>query len=178
MLERLRKRIGLFYARVHFREPDKVLTFTDAVKRARSVMVILPSERTHSELLRPLMQFIQSRFWGGNLTIIVPEEARPVERQLPRCDVIHLRQDDIGSFALPKKSIIHRIQQNEYDLVLDLNLEFFLPAAYLCKASRSRLRVGFATEYADTFFNFQIKTDATRNVKKVYERFAACLRMF
>jgi ADP-heptose:LPS heptosyltransferase len=178
MLERLRKRIGLLYAKVHFREPDKVLTFTDAVKRARSAMVILPSERTHSEMTRPLMQFIQSRFLAGNLTIIVPEEARPLVAQLPRCDVIHLRQDDIGSFALPKKSIIHRIQRNEYDLVLDLNLVFSLPAAYLCKASRSRLRVGFATEYADTFFNFQIKTDTARNVKTIYERFVACLGMF
>ena len=127
---------------------------------------------------RPLLQFIQSRFLGGNLTVIVPEEARPIVRQLPRCDVIHLRRDDIGSFALPKKGIIHRIQRNEYDLVLDLNVEFFLPAAYLCKASRSRLRVGFATEYADTFFNFQIKTNAARNVKTIYERFAACLDMF
>jgi ADP-heptose:LPS heptosyltransferase len=178
MLDRLRKRIGLFYAKVHFREPDKVLTFTDAVKRARSAMVILPSERTHTEMSRPLIQFIQRRFLGGNLTVIVPDEARSFERQLPRCDVIHLRQIDIGSFALPKKSIIHRIQRNEYDLVLDLNLEFSLPAAYLCKASRSRLRVGFATEYADTFYNFQIKRDAARNVKTVYERFAACLGMF
>ena len=174
----MRKRIGLLYARFHFREPDKVLTFTDAVKRARSALVVMPSEQMYSEMSRPLLQFIQSRFSGGNLTIIVPEEAKPVVRQLTRCDVINLRQDDIGSFALPKKEIINRIRRNTYDLVIDLNLKFSLPAAYMCKASRSRLRVGFATEYADTFFNLQIRTDASRNVKSTYERFAACLGMF
>lgn len=178
MFGQLRERIGLWYARIHFREPDKVQTFTDAVKRARSAMVVMPLGRAHSELSRPLLQFVQNRFHGGNLTVIVPEESRPVVQYLQRCDVIHLHNDDIGSFALPKKKIVRRIQQNEYDLVLDLNLEFSLAAAFLCKASRSRLRVGFATEYADTFFNLQIKTDATRNVKTIYERVAACLGMF
>ena len=178
MFERLRERIGLFYAKIHFREPDEVQTFTDAVKRARNALVIMPSDRIHSEMSRPLLQFIHNRFRGNNLTVIVPEEARPVVHQLPHCDVIHLHQNDIGSFALPKRGIIHRIQRNEYDLVVDLNVEFSLAAAYLCKASRSRLRVGFATEYADTFFNLQIKTDAARNVKTTYERLAACLGMF
>jgi hypothetical protein len=178
MFERLRARVGLWYAKFHFREPDRVQSFTDAVKRARNAMVIMPSHPAHSAMSRPLMQFIQNRFRGKNLTVIVPEESQPVIQQLPNCDVIHLRRDDIGSFALPKRGIVHRIQRNEYDMVLDLNLEFYLAAAYLCKASQSRLRVGFATEYADTFYNLQIRTDATRNIKTVYERFAACLGMF
>ncbi|MGD0339807.1 MAG: hypothetical protein ABSB78_13585 [Bacteroidota bacterium] len=178
MFERVRKRIGLFYAKIHFHEPDTVQTFTDAVKRARSALIIMPFQQIHSEMSWPLLQFVQNRFRGSNLTVIVPDEARPVVRQLPRCEVIHLHHNDIGSFSLPKRGIIHRIQRNEYDLVLDLNLEFSLAAAYLCKASRSRLRVGFATEYADTFFNLQIKTDGARNVKTTYERLAACLGMF
>jgi ADP-heptose:LPS heptosyltransferase len=178
MFNRLRERCGLLYARFHFREPDKVLTFTDAVKRARNAMVVLPGDWKQSESARPLMQFMQNRFRGGNLTLVVPENARTIEQQFQRCDIIRLRPDDIGSFSLPKREIVHRVQRMEYDLALDLNLQFSLASAYLCKASRSRLRVGFVTKYADTFFNFQIRTDAARNTRTTYERMATCLGMF
>ncbi len=178
MFNRLRERAGLLYARFHFREPDKVLTFTDAVKRARNAIVVLPADRKQSEMARPLMQFMQNKFHGTNLTLVVPEAARTAEQQFQRCEIVRLREDDIGSFSLPKREIIHRIQRTEYDLALDLNLQFSLATAYLCKASRSRLRVGFATEHADTFFNFQIRADAARNARSTYERLASCLGMF
>ncbi len=179
MFTRLRKNIGLLYARFYFRrDPDRVMTFTDAVKHARTAIVFMPVDQRQSESARLLLNYFQNKFRGSKLTIVLQEDTQSSFLNSVSCEVLRLKKDDVSPFAVPRKSVLRRIRRNEYDLALDLNLQFHLPSAFLCKASRSRIRVGFGYENADTFFNFQIIADKSRNIKTVYERVVSCLGMF
>ncbi len=179
MMSGMKKKIGLWYARFYFRrDRDRVMTFTDAVKRARSAIVVMPADKKQSESARSLLNFFQNKFRGNQLTVVLPEGSQAYYSHIGPCDVLRLNAGDIDAFELPRRTVVRRIQQNEYDLALDLNVQFNLPSAFLCKASRSRVRVGFGHEHADVFFNFQIIADPSRNMKSFYERVISCLAMF
>jgi len=92
--------------------------------------------------------------------------------------MINIKPAEINPFFLPKKTLIQRILQDEYDLALDLNLQLHLAAAYLCKKARSKIKAGFLKEHADTFYNFQVHVNQTDNNQFAYERLISCLKMF
>jgi hypothetical protein len=69
------------------------------------------------------------------------------------------------------------VKDRQYDVAVDLNLDFLLPSGYICKASTARIRVGFARPGADLFYNFQVKFEAS-STAAMYDRLASCLKMF
>jgi hypothetical protein len=85
---------------------------------------------------------------------------------------------DIGEIFIPRKPILQRILMRPYDVAIDLNLDFVLHAAYICKASRAPFRVGIMREHGDSFFNVQIKLNRTASPQAVYEKLTRCLEMF
>ena len=71
-----------------------------------------------------------------------------------------------------------RIFNREYDVAMDLNLDFVLHTAYICKASRARVRVGYSHSAADLFYNVQLNFDRNSSPQVLYKKFASCLAMF
>jgi ADP-heptose:LPS heptosyltransferase len=97
----------------------------------------------------------------------------------PRHEVIRLEPTDVNRFFLPTKSLLQRLLQKEYDVAIDLNLDFVLHSAYICKATRARVRVGFAHHlYSELFFNVLFNLNTERTPKTTFEKFASCLSMF
>lgn len=89
-----------------------------------------------------------------------------------------MNTEDINRFALPKKSVLQRIFNRHYDVAIDMNLDFVLHSAYICKASHASVRVGCANSASDIFFNVQLKFDRSGPPQAVYEKFASRLAMF
>lgn len=85
---------------------------------------------------------------------------------------------DINTWFVPRRELLQRIETNTFDVALDLNIGFSLPSAFLCKASNAPLRVSFAKQDGDQFYNFQVRTRGkTGNVHK-YRSLLKCLDMF
>ncbi len=179
MLERLRQKIGLVYTRIHFRKhQDKMRQFTNVLSHARNALVILPNDQRDFQLARSILPFLQQQFRRNALTIVLPGQAKDPMRDISPCEIIRLREDDIGKFFIPRKFVVKNIAYRAYDIVMDLNVQFHLPSAFLCKAAGSNVRMGFANEYADTFYNFQVRTATNGNPDLAYEYLVKCLKMF
>jgi len=179
MLKRLYWFLGFQYAKFQFKnEIDHVQSLTEFFTGAKSILVILPigyEEAIHAS--NSLRRF-RNRLQHLHLTVIASGTRATSLIDFPKCEVIRLIESDINRFFLPSKAILQRICQREFDVAMDLNLDFILHSAYICKASRAKVRIGLVHPKADIFFNVQINITTPRTVQALYEKFAAYLAMF
>ncbi|MEW6509708.1 MAG: hypothetical protein AB1428_01975 [Bacteroidota bacterium] len=179
MLRSLRRSVGMLAARFRYRKSrEKVISFSHALPEAESVLIILPlwpaAGADHLVLLAPY----RARFEEGHMTVVTTLSRDSFERLLPRSRVITIAPDEVNPFFLPRQVVIDRVHARQYDLAVDLNLDFILPSGYICRESHARIRAGFANPHADTFYNFQVRLDPDSHRGNAYERLAHCLTMF
>ncbi len=179
MLERVRASIGIQASRFHFRKArEKVISFTGSISSARNALLIMPLRSREILPTVMVLNFLRKQFREENITVVTPEKNVEVMRILPRSTFIRLLASEVTMFYLPRKSVLARITKKHFDLAIDLNLDFVLPSAYICRETSARVRVGFAGKAADTFYNFQIQPDPGLNRHLIYDRLAQCLQMF
>jgi len=179
MLESLRRAIGMRAARFHFRSArEKVISFSHSISTSDRVLVIMPLRLSTEEGQMHVLTFLREHFYEPDITVIAPEAGTPVERVLPRCRVLRLGRADVNAFFLPRRTFLAGIAERSYDLAIDLNLDFMIPSAYICKETNARVRTGFSARHADTFFNFQIRLEADAPSAHAYDRLVRCLQMF
>jgi ADP-heptose:LPS heptosyltransferase len=179
MLEGLKKKIGWTIARWSFRKlNDTVVHFTTGVRDARKLLLVLPLDSTESEPVKPVIELLRDRFSGAHITAITPMHSVELIRMLPPGTFIKLEDKDISSFFLPRSEFMHQIQGTEYDAAFDLNLDFQLTSGYIARASNARIRVGFASDRAEAFYNFIVRTEPGLSRPARYKRMAECLLMF
>ena len=179
MLGRFRTSVGLQVARFRFRkERDRVIRFTDAVTSAHNVLVIMPLNPATLLPTVTVFEMLKKKFNEENLTVITGDHGLEVMRLLPRTQFIHILAAEISLFYLPRTDVMMRVRKKPYDLAIDLNLDLVLPSGYICKASNARVRIGFARNRADTFYNFLVQPDPTLGTKLIYDRLVQCLQRF
>jgi ADP-heptose:LPS heptosyltransferase len=179
MLESLRRSIGVSLARFHYRAArEKVISFTHSIATSDRVLVVMPLAPTAEQGQMRVLTFLREHFYEPDITVVAPAGGTPVERTLPRCRVLLVGPGDVSGFFLPRRALLARLGERTYDLAIDLNLDFMIPSAYICRESNARVRTGFAAPHADTFFNFQIRLEPASRGKEAYERLVQCLQMF
>jgi ADP-heptose:LPS heptosyltransferase len=176
---RLRRYVGLLFARFRFRKSrEKIISFSGAISNARNVLVIMPFDRRLLLQTVLVIEFLRKTVREENLTFVSSGPNQELLRMVPRAQFITLLASDLGLLYLPSKALLDRIRKQSYDCALDLNLDFLIPSAYICKASDARVRIGFARKHADPFFNFQIQSGPVTTGSGIYDRMTACLQMF
>jgi ADP-heptose:LPS heptosyltransferase len=179
MLAGLRRATGLQVSRFRFRKSrEKVISFTRSFSDARDVLVVMPLDRRQLLNTVFVIDLLRKKFREENVTFITHENNQELMRMMPRSQFISLLASETTLFYLPRNEVLRRVQRKSYDLAIDLNLDFLLPSAYICKASGARVRIGLVRNRGDVFFNFQVHPDPQMASQSVYDRLAACLQMF
>jgi ADP-heptose:LPS heptosyltransferase len=179
MLELLRRSIGLRAARFHFRSSrEKVISFGHSIATSDRVLVVMPLHDSAEEGQTRVLTFLREHFYEPDITVVAPAGGTPVERVLPRCRVVLIGPADVNAFFLPRHTFLAQLSERTYDLAVDLNLDFMIPSAYICKETNARVRTGFSALHADTFFNFQVRLEPASHRPHAYERLLHCLQMF
>ena len=175
----LRRAFGMQITRYRFRKSqDKIISFTRAFSDARDVLVVMPFDR--SQLLNTVfvIDLLRRTFREENLTFVVSEKNQELRRMMPESQIIPVMNSGHTVLFLPHPDLLARVTKKSYDAAIDLNLDFLLPSAYICKASNARVRIGFARKGADLFFNFQVHTAPSLEGKEAFDRLAGCLQKF
>jgi ADP-heptose:LPS heptosyltransferase len=158
------------------RYPNEVISFTDALAKTDHALIILPLTPT-TQSPAPVIEFVRSRFPEDHITLVAEEHDTGSTVMVPHGVHVRLSARNVDWMFRPSSDILGRVTAQTYDLAVDLNLDFLLPSAYICRASNARVRVGFVRERADLFYNFQMQPDGAQR-GALYERLAACLKMF
>ena len=179
MFNTVRKKLGVLYTKIYFKhERDAITDFTRAISNARVALVLLPNDQREFQFARSIVPSLQKKFKGNHLTVVVPEQVKDPMRDVYLCEIIRVHEHDLNPLFLPKENLRRRIREKNYDVAVDLNIQFHLPSAFLCKESRSKVRIGIIKQHADTFYNFQLRTDTTGSAKIIYDHLFNCLAMF
>jgi ADP-heptose:LPS heptosyltransferase len=177
MLESFRHRVGLAYARFHFRKrPDEPMRFSDAVSRSRKALVLFPDHAVDAGIAEMILRYLTRRFANGSTTVLVREDLRNLLPPTTAARVVTYSPQDISSWFTPRAALIRRLKSSTFDAAFDLNTTFSLPSAFLCRESGAGLRVSFTKLNADEFFNLQIRTASTAPGPS-YQSFMRCLDM-
>ena len=179
MLHSLQQSLGLLYARWHFRkERDYEQSLTDFFRRSRSILVLLPQGYEEAAIAGTTLRKLKDFLKNMHLTIVTTGiRPTPLSDSL-RSEVIRVDNADVNKFFLPRKAVLQRILGRPYDVAIDLNLDFVLHAAYICKASRAPVRVAAMRRHGEMFFNVQLNLDRSAPPQIIYEKFVQCLGMF
>lgn len=179
ILDDIRHGIGIQYARLHFRkEREPVISFPSSIQNAHRALLIMPLKMQQFFPTIMVMAFLKDRFPEENITLLGDGFGREELKMLPRSSFIRILESEVNTFFIPQKQLLERVMHRQYDLVVDLNLDFLLPSAYICRATNARVRVGFAGKRADAFYNFQFQPDPALERTQLYDRMARFLQNF
>ena len=179
MFEHTMSKLGYLFAKFQFRSDiDHVQPMTEFIKGARNVLIILPVGYEEAAVASDALFRTCRELSHVHLTVIHTSTRATSLTVFPKCEVIRLDPADINRFSLPTKSLMQRVFNREYDVAMDLNLDFVLHTAYICKASRARVRVGCAHAASDLFYNVQLNLNKQSSPQVLYQKFASCLAMF
>ncbi len=180
MFEAARQYLGLRLALWRLRKMETPLqSFTHAFSDARRAIVVLPLTSTPPGLSpQGLLSFLREKLRDENITVVAGTQETYLHLLLPKSTIFRLPATDLTSLFLPPQALIERIAEKKFDLAIDLNIDFLLASAYICRASKAPVRVGFSSPHAEAFFNFLLQRDVSRDPGAVYDRLMACLKMF
>lgn len=177
MFEDLRRRVGLSYARFHFRKrADAPMRFSDAVTRARRALILFPESPLDAGTAEMLLRYLTRRFANGSTTVLVREDLRTSLPPSSAAKILTYSPADLTKWFTPRSALIRRVKSSTFDAAFDLNTEFTLPSAFICKESGAVLRVSFAKTNADDFYNLQIRTGSSAPGPS-YQSLMRCLDM-
>lgn len=171
--------LGLQFAKFQFRnDVDKIQPMGNFLKGARNVLITMPVGYEYSVIAGNALRSFRDRMKDIHITVVHNSTRETPLANFPKCVVVRLDPEDINRFSLPTKVALQRIFTREFDVAIDLNLDFVLHTAYICKASLARVRVGFTSPVSELFFNININLNKSRTPQVIYENFAKCLAMF
>ncbi len=179
MFERLTEQLGLQFAKLQFRsqsEPPRQMT--GFLRTANHVLITLPIQYDAAAAAGAALQQIRNQLSQAHITLVHTSTWETPLTGYLRCEVVRIDRSDINRFSLPKKSLLQRISTHPYEVAIDLNLDFVLHTAYICRASAAAIRVGCVSDKSDIFFNVLIRPSAERSGHNPYDAVTAALAMF
>ncbi len=178
MFDGLRLRAGLAFSRFHFRKlKDSTTRFSSALTRSRRALVILPEQPIDPRDLTDVLLYLAQRFPSDQTTFVVRDEQRSSLPPALASQVRTYTREDLTRLFIPRPALLRTFQSSTFDIAFDLNRDFFLPSAFLCRASGAPIRVSFTKVHADRFYNLQVQTHGAVS-RQVYKNFLTCLDMF
>ena len=179
MFENFRKRVGISYARFHFRKKsDPLFHFTDAVSRSRRALVIFPEAGMDWESTQSVLKYVLRRFASGTMLLVIREDLVNTISFAPNIKTVTYAREEVNTWFLPRASLLRKLKTSTFDVVLDLNVVLALPSAFVCRETNAPLRVSFAKESGDDFYNFQVQTKGPGTSSGAYRTLMKCLDMF
>ena len=93
-------------------------------------------------------------------------------------DLFHLRMGDTmfiqhsnkNAILSDERSVLQRLKQFKFDIIVDLNPEFHLGISRLISLIKSDMKVGFASDYSDRFYNIQLNISKSGIMEKGFKQ--------
>lgn len=179
MFEKALEYLGLQYTKFIFRkEKDVQQEMTNFISRSRTALIILPVEYDDALAAGAAFKALFNKFEHLEITILTEGIRATPLSEFPKSKVVRISQSHVNKFFLPRQNFLQRILENNYDITINLNLDFILYTAYISRATGARIRIGFSHSASDTFYNIQFNVDRTKPVQSIYDQIVQYLKKF
>ncbi|MBS1271032.1 MAG: hypothetical protein MAGBODY4_00161 [Candidatus Marinimicrobia bacterium] len=158
MLEDLQRWAELKKLRRRFRkEGTEPISFSRAVADVRQILICVPWPYSEFRIARYVLKFLARDDTSHEITFVAPDAYKDSIPKRSQDRIIALNgaaRDDLGRFV---ESVEEKVLDTAYQATADLNTDFDFGVSLLCRKSDAPLRIGFASEYADIFYNIEIQ---------------------
>ena len=85
-------------------------------------------------------------------------------------DTMFIRNSDQYTILSDEKLVLQVLKQNNFDIIVDLNPEFHLGISRLISLLNSDMKVGFASDFSDRFYNIQLNISKSGIMEKGFKQ--------
>jgi hypothetical protein len=138
----------------------------------------LPNDPKQFDDAKDTVMELKTKWHEKQISVIVRSQFASIHEFKEHFHTIGVTKEDINRFFLPRRKFILEVDNIFYDLTIDLNIDLFLPSAYLTKKINSKFRIGIKKDFEDLFYNFQFDPIDYQNYKNIYSKLFNNLNMF
>ena len=134
-----------------------------SIEESSGVLLCLPEDPNQFRIARYVFKGILESPVSKRITVLMHERVEADYQIKSNARKIVIKETDLGFWKIPKSSWIIEQGFSTYDLVVDLNTNYHLYAAYLSMKLGNGLIIGFAWDGADDFYNVLLEMSETNS---------------
>ena len=147
----------------------KPRTFPTDLMAPKRILVCLPGSLRELTLVKQFLPNISSMFKSATVTLLTIPGVK-VHDIYPRrgYQIMTPTTDQLAWCGVPTRACLESLQENKYDMLIDLNLErsFFTSAVLL--SFPEAVRIGRGNHLGNPYYNLEIKTKYLRDERNIY----------
>jgi hypothetical protein len=163
-LENLRTSVGNYFLTKEVTKSRHARTILN-LKEAKSVGMIFSSDTQEDvELIKKYGKYLKDL--GKKVEAIGYIKVKePSVNHGWWSGVPYITRKEINWYYKPNENLIHNFVKEEFDLLLDLNINDEMPLKFVSASSKAKCKVGkYGEKYLD-IYDVMIETDSTKNLK-------------
>ncbi len=168
--------VYLGYARMQSQE--EVIDMQDHLSQILTALIIAPASPQEYPHAARLFRELQNTFPDAHFSLLIEQQFLAQAKAQENFQVLTYDAGQVGFHGLPKKDLQDLIRTRRFDLVVDLNCEFNLVAACLCRVSNAKLRVCLQNPKRDPLYNFQVRVAEHNSIELKYDSLIKYLAIF
>lgn len=126
------------------KQRNEITDYSLQLSEAKKILIILPVIHQNVQLVND---------FKSNLALAFPKSS------ISTFGITSLRKSDMNWLGVPGKEYLHKIREEEFDLLIDLNEQQDRICTYLSALSSAPMRIHFSEGKFDKIYNLQIRTD-------------------
>jgi len=176
MIETLKKQAAKLMARrvlrpFRFQERN----FSTVYERSFSFLIMMPLDERDFRFATELLTFLKNN--KKTLFILTYDYRVSLLPPNLKTNVIEHGVNDLNKFQLPSKKLLNRLNDINFDVIIDMNRTELLFYNYITNSIKSSIKLGFARPNSDKYFNLQVVNNES-NPEISYRNLLNCFKMF
>ncbi|MCH8171387.1 MAG: hypothetical protein IIB07_09735 [Bacteroidetes bacterium] len=164
----------LINKRINNQSIDEI-TYSSLLKNSYSFLIMMPEEEVDFHHSIYVLEYLKKE--SKHTTIMTKDYRVSLINPKLRSNLIEHEIRDVNKIKLPTKKLISKLNEKNYDVVIDLNRKENLFYSYAVSQVKSKLKIGFVKKGSDKFYNFQIACNG-KEPEEAYKNLVNCLQMF
>ena len=174
MIEKIKLLVGRYILHKKLKKNEQII-FNKFFTNADDYFIILPEDDESFKYSFVIIKYLFEH--KKNITLFVVDYRKSLILDSAKYHVVTFENENKNIVNLPKQELLEKIEQNQYDLLIDLNRNYNIFYSAITISVKAKYRVGFTKEYADLYYNFLIANDE-RNSELSYKNLLNSLQMF
>jgi len=150
-------------------------TFTGFFNKAYTFFVAMPEDDRDFSYSLSVLNFLAVN--NKSAMVMTKDFKVSLLPQKFRGRAIEYSEKDVNKWNLPSKRLVDKLSEMQFNVSIDLNRKESLFYSYSSNLVQSPMKIGFAKEDSDKFYNLQI-INHEENPEISYQNFLNCLKMF
>lgn len=130
---------------------ERSYNFAEELNKTEKILVILPAGDEYSEPMQNFVRKIGKIFEKARVSTFVKSS---------------LRKNDLSWLGVPNDHYLKVIQDEQFDLVVDVNLRQDKISSYLCALSGAPMRVNLVSGKFDDLYNLHFRVNDNKSLEE------------